>query len=37
MVTALADRVLVQGDDSGRTVTAELRIPAELQESAPCS
>ncbi|MFJ8359309.1 ATP-binding protein [Streptomyces sp. NPDC093984] len=37
MVAALAHRVLVQGDDSGRTVTAELGIPAEPQESAPCS
>ncbi|MFF3512832.1 ATP-binding protein [Streptomyces sp. NPDC002573] len=37
MVAALAHRVLVHGDDSGRTVTAELRVPAELQESSPCS
>ncbi|WP_234377116.1 ATP-binding protein [Streptomyces sp. TP-A0356] len=37
MVSALADRVVVQGDDSGRTVTAELRGRAELRESAPCS
>ncbi|MEU6319228.1 ATP-binding protein [Streptomyces sp. NPDC047009] len=35
MVAALADSVVVQGDDSGRTITAELHIPASLQESAP--
>lgn len=28
MVATLADTVAIQGDDSGRTVTAELRIPA---------
>ncbi|WP_416979339.1 ATP-binding protein [Streptomyces sp. T028] len=37
MVAALAESVTVQGDDSGRTVTAELRVQASLQESAPCS
>jgi anti-sigma regulatory factor (Ser/Thr protein kinase) len=37
MVTALADSVMVQGDDAGRTVTAELRIAAQRQESATCS
>jgi anti-sigma regulatory factor (Ser/Thr protein kinase) len=37
MVAALADSVVVQGDDSGRTVTAELRIAAPLHESAACS
>ncbi|WP_324606155.1 ATP-binding protein [Streptomyces griseus] len=37
MVAALADRVVVQGDEAGRTVTAELRIAAHLQESSACS
>lgn len=37
LVVALADRVTVQGDDCGRTVTAELRIRAGLRDSAPCS
>ncbi|MFF9605088.1 MULTISPECIES: ATP-binding protein [unclassified Streptomyces] len=36
LVVALADNVTVQGDDSGRTVTAELRVHASLRESAPC-
>lgn len=35
MVAVLADSVVVQGDDSGRTITAELHVPASLQESAP--
>ncbi|MFE5405705.1 ATP-binding protein [Streptomyces sp. NPDC056580] len=37
LVVALADNVTVQGDDCGRTVTAELRAHASLRESAPCS
>ncbi|MGI5437784.1 ATP-binding protein [Streptomyces shenzhenensis] len=34
MVAALADNVVVQGDNSGRTVTAELRIPASRSSRA---
>ncbi|MEU6550190.1 ATP-binding protein [Streptomyces sp. NPDC046915] len=36
MVAALADCVEVQGDNAGRTVTAELRLRANSQEPAPC-
>ncbi|KUN33892.1 hypothetical protein AQJ30_32095 [Streptomyces longwoodensis] len=36
LVTAVADSVTVQGDDSGRTVTAELRVHAGIEESAQC-
>ncbi|MET8245765.1 ATP-binding protein [Streptomyces sp. NPDC005202] len=34
MVAALADNVVIQGDNSGRTVTAELRIPASRSSRA---
>ncbi|KOX04238.1 hypothetical protein ADL04_09235 [Streptomyces sp. NRRL B-3648] len=37
LVAALADSVTVQGDESGRTVTAELCVRANFWESAPCS
>ncbi|MFF5859916.1 ATP-binding protein [Streptomyces sp. NPDC012751] len=37
LVVALADRVTVQGDDCGRTITAELHIRAGLRDLAPCS
>ncbi|MFK8907576.1 ATP-binding protein [Streptomyces sp. YS-3] len=36
LVTALADSVTIQGDDSGRTVTAELRVRADVEEPARC-
>ncbi|WP_245883074.1 ATP-binding protein [Streptomyces hyaluromycini] len=36
MVAALADSLTVKGDDSGRTVTAELHVRASLQEPTPC-
>jgi anti-sigma regulatory factor (Ser/Thr protein kinase) len=36
MVAAIADSVVVRGDDAGRTVIAELRVPAHFQRSAPC-
>ncbi|MGW3951036.1 ATP-binding protein [Streptomyces sp. NPDC004752] len=36
IVATLADNVIVHGDNSGRTITAELRIPTSLQKSAPC-
>ncbi|MDF3297882.1 ATP-binding protein [Streptomyces tropicalis] len=34
MVAALADGITVGGDDSGRTVTAELRVPADCNRPA---
>ncbi|WP_234375495.1 ATP-binding protein [Streptomyces sp. CB01373] len=37
LVAALADSVTVEGNNFGRTVTAELRVHAALRESAPCS
>ncbi|MDQ0991641.1 ATP-binding protein [Streptomyces sp. V3I7] len=37
MVTALADSVTVHGDDSGRTVTAELRVQVNRRESTSCA
>ncbi|MEV6547625.1 ATP-binding protein [Streptomyces sp. NPDC051597] len=36
LVTALADSVTIQGDDSGRTVTAELCVRADAEEPARC-
>lgn len=35
IVATLADRVTVNGDESGRTVTAELRIPADVTIPTP--
>ncbi|MGW0884363.1 ATP-binding protein [Streptomyces sp. NPDC002671] len=37
LVAALADSITVQGNDSGRTITAELRVHASLRDVARAS
>ena len=36
IVDVLADNVMVYGDSTGRTITAELRLPTGLPKPAPC-
>ncbi|MER6128304.1 ATP-binding protein [Streptomyces sp. NPDC001795] len=36
IVASLADNVMIRGDDSGRTITAELRVPTSPMNPSPC-
>ncbi|MFJ9543614.1 ATP-binding protein [Streptomyces sp. NPDC101225] len=36
IVATLADDVVVHGDNTGRTITAELRVPTDALKPAPC-